>query len=285
MIDLHMHTEFSDGTDNVEDIVKIVINKSLTHFSITDHDMTDGVRYLLNNAELMDLLKKYGIKFINGVEFSGFIDENKIHILGYDYDIDNKALNEVIELGRNKRFDKYHLRLKALAEQKGIIFSKESLEEMETIDYIGNPIMSNYLVKDGIFDSRDDAMKCINSLDIPNSDINVDAHIIMPAIIDAGGIVSWAHPLGGLNEPRITFEKVEAIIQKLIPLGLKGLECYYNLYNMEEIERLVAIANKYGLLISAGSDYHGKNKDAKIGEVADKHEFEATDLATILNLL
>ena len=86
-----------------------------------------------------------------------------------------------------------------------------------------------------------------------------------------------------MNEPRITLEHVEEIITKLIPLGLKGLECYYNLYTMEEIERLVSIANKYNLLITAGSDYHGKNKDASIGEVADKKSFDASQLVTIFN--
>lgn len=282
MIDLHIHTEFSDGTDSVDKIVNKVISKNISHFSITDHDMIDGVIYLLNNEKIMDLLNKYGIKFTAGVEFSGVIDGNKIHLLGYDFDINNSEIQRVIGIGRARRHEKYLRRLDALASQKGIIFSLQSLEEMNDIDYIGNPIMSNYLVRDGIFANRDDAMQCINSLNIPHTEINVDAHIIMPAVIGGGGMVVWAHPLGGLNEPRITFDQVEEIINKLLPLGLKGLECYYNLYTMEEIDKLIEIANKYNLFISAGSDYHGKNKDADIGEVADKHEFDATDVATIL---
>lgn len=282
MIDLHIHTKFSDGTDDVDMIVDIVINKGITHFSITDHDNIDGVRALVSNRKLMDLLQKYGVRFFSGVEFSGLIDNDRIHLLAYNYDINNSEIHDVVEIGRKRRHDKYLLRLEALAKQKGIVFSESSLREMELLDYIGNPIMSNYLVKDGVFNNRDDAMKTIKSLDIPNYETNVDANIIIPAILHAEGICVWAHPLGGLNEPRITIAKVEEIVQKLIPLGLRGIECYYNLYNMEDIENLVKIANKYNLLISAGSDYHGKNKYAKIGEVANNCEFDAFDLANII---
>lgn len=283
MIDLHIHSRFSDGTDSIENIVQKVIEKNLTHFSITDHDMIDGVSQLLEDALLMDLLKKFGIKFISGVEFSGYIGDNKIHLLGYNFDVNNKSIQEVVEIGRARRYAKYLIRLDALAQQKGILFSEQSLQEMASIEYIGNPIMSNYLVKDGIFANRNDAMKCIKSLKLPDSEINIDAHIILPAIIGAGGISVWAHPLGGLNEPRISIAEVEDVIQQLIPLGLRGLECYYNLYTQEEVDALVNLAEKYNLLISAGSDYHGRNKDADIGEVVDCHEFDATSVATILN--
>lgn len=283
MIDLHIHTTYSDGTDNVEKVVNTIIEKGITHFSITDHDMIAGSQELLNNNALCDLLKKFGVKFITGVEFSGIIDDDKIHILAYNYDIENEEISKVVSIGKARRYTKFQKRLDALEKQKGIYFSEQSIKDMRALSYVGNPIMSHYLIKDGIFKDKNLAMRCINSLDIPKTEINIEVEIIMPAILNSGGIAVWAHPLGGLNEQRITFEKVEEIIQKLLPIGLRGLECYYNLYTFEEVEKLVELANKYNLLVSVGSDYHGKNKDAMIGEVVNKQNFDATKFATILN--
>ena len=78
---------------------------------------------------------------------------------------------------------------------------------------------------------------------------------------------------------------MEEIIQKLIPLGIKGLECYYNLYTEEECLGLEQVAIKYGLFVSAGSDYHGTNKDCDINEVMNKAVFDATDKCSIAEIL
>lgn len=282
MIDLHIHTKFSDGTDGIDAIVNKIIDKRVKTFAITDHDTIDGVESLLGNSQIRELLDSHNIKFVPGIEFSSILGREKIHLLGYNCQLDNADFLKAIEMGWQKRRGKYELRLQALKEQLGIEFTASSLEQMNKLKYVGKPIMANYLVKDGFFDNRQDAiLNGIHKLKLPAQEVRLDANIVIPAIVGAEGICVWAHPLGGLGEKRIDFEKVEEIIQKLIPLGLKGLECYYNLYTEEECEKLETLANKYSLLVSAGSDYHGKNKDCDIGEVRNKVTFDATDKCTI----
>lgn len=283
MIDLHMHTVFSDGTDNIDELVKNIISSDIKVFSITDHDTINGVKFLLNNQYLLSLLKSKGIKFITGVEFSSVIEGDKIHLLGYNYDVNDYDINNAVDIGLRKRKNKYFLRLDALKNQKGIEYSQNSVIEMSKLDFIGKPIMADYLVKERLVSSKGEAYDILSSLKIPATETRVDAEIIVGSIIKSKGICVWAHPLGGINEKRISFEKVEEIINKLIPLGLGGIECYYNLYTENEIKKLVGIAKKHNLLISAGSDYHGKNKTALIGEVCNLTKVDVLDKCTILN--
>lgn len=269
MIDLHMHTKFSDGTDNIEEIVSKWIDNKLNFVSITDHDTIDGVNYLYNNDSLLTKIKDNNITFIHGIEFSSFIDNYPIHLLGYNFDLLDENILKIISKGKKLRFDKFRSRIVALKDQFNIEFSENSLKEMgENIDYIGKPIMAKYMLRDGICDDYEDCFKkYLNNLKLKTVETRIDAKEVIPSVIGANGICVWAHPLGGIGEDRISFEEVELVIQKLLPLGLKGLECYYNMYTREEINRLINIANKYNLYISAGSDYHGKNKKVKMKEL------------------
>ena len=266
MIDLHMHTKFSDGTDSIEELVDKWIQNDLKYVSITDHDTIDGVNYLYNDIGLINKLKDNNITFIHGIEFSSFIDNYPIHLLGYGFDLSNENILNIIDRGKQLRFAKFKSRIVALKEQFNIEFSKRSLKEMsEKVDFIGKPIMARYMLKDGICDTFEDCFKkYLNNLKLKTVETRIDAREIIPSVIGADGICVWAHPLGGIGENRITFQEVELVIQMLLPLGLKGLECYYNMYTSEEIENLVTIAEKYNLYISAGSDYHGENKKVKM---------------------
>ena len=78
----------------------------------------------------------------------------------------------------------------------------------------------------------------------------------------------WAHSLHGINEKPLSLEEVETQIVELKKIGLSGLECYYSLYNKEEIEGLKKIAEKHGLFITCGSDYHGTNKYVNLTELS-----------------
>lgn len=285
MIDLHIHSNFSDGTDSIEQIIEKIINKGIHTFAITDHDTIEGVQWLLDNQEKRQLLDKHNIRFVPGIEFSSIVDKDKIHILGYNCDFNNTDFINAIELGWKRRRDKYQLRLQGLKEQLGIKYSPAAIQEMNSLKFVGKPIMANYLVKDGKFATRQEAMAELNKLKLPTQEIRVEANIVISSILSAGGIPVWAHPLCGLGEKRIDIYKVEEIIQKLIPLGIRGMECYYNLYTEEECKQLENLAKKYNLLVSSGSDYHGKNKECDIGEVMNQAVFDATDKCTITEIL
>lgn len=284
MVDLHIHTKFSDGTDSIEELIDKLIKKGITYFSITDHDGIGGVAYLLKDDVLLEKLKKHNIMFENGVEFSSIIGDNKIHLLGYDFLL-NEDMLDIVAIGQEKRLHKFNLRIDAMKEQFGMEFKPETLKELrEMCDFVGKPILARYMQKDGLCDDYDLCFtKYLNKLEVPAYEVRVDANLVVPAIISSGGVCVWAHPYGGIGEPRITIEKVEEIINLLLPLGLKGLECYYNMYTKKEIDDLVKLAKKYNLRISAGSDYHGKNKKVKLAEIcSDKNIVLSENEVTII---
>lgn len=268
MIDLHMHSIYSDGTDDLDTLVDKWIDAKITHVAITDHDTISGVQNLLKDMSLMEKIKNNGIKFIPGIEFAGIIDDHKIHLLGYNMDISSEHFQNILNIGKQKRLYKFEARLQALKEKFNVEYSEESLKALRTDGcFLGKPIMVNYMLEDGICDTRKQGFDMLHNLTNPMS-TRVDAKLIIPAVVKSNGICVWAHPLGGIGEPRNSYDKVEEILQKLIPLGLKGLECYYSLYTNEEINKLLEIAEKYNLKVSAGSDYHGKNKTVRIGELS-----------------
>jgi predicted metal-dependent phosphoesterase TrpH len=277
MIDLHIHTKFSDGTDGIDAIINKVIDKGVHVFAITDHDTIDGVCALLENDEQMMILERNNIKFVPGIEFSSILDGNKIHLLGYDCNLGDAEFLNAIELGWLKRRGKYELRLQALREQLGIEYSASSLEEMNKLKYVGKPIMANYLVKDGFFDNRQDAiLNGIHKLKLPAQEVRLDANIVIPAIVGAEGICVWAHPLGGEGEEHDTEKVFVDKLEKIMEYGIQGLECYYSRYSKSEAELLVKYAKKYNLLISGGSDYHGTNKNIPLGRLcSDNSKVEA----------
>lgn len=286
MVDLHCHSNFSDGTDTVENIVDKWIDLGLKYVSLTDHDTIAGVNYLLGNAELLAKLKDNDITFIKGIEFSCYDDGDKVHILAYGYDENNTDFNDAILEGKARRVKKFILRADKLKELHNIEFEEKTYEKMLDASYIGKPIMARQLVNDGKFKDMWEAYQCLNALNISDEDTRIDVSLAMKGIVSAGGQAVWAHPLGGLGEPRITYDDVERIIKKFKPMGLRGLECYYCMYTEEEIENLKNIAEKYGLAISAGSDYHGKNKRTGMKELSKDKVLDLTPKeVTLIDLI
>ena len=105
------------------------------------------------------------------------------------------------------------------------------------------------------------------------------------AIVSAGGIPVWAHPLGGEGEVHSSPEEFFKKLDVMKSFGIRGLECYYSRYNDEEIEFLVECASKNGLLITGGSDYHGSNKDIPIGKLNTENKPIDSAKLTLLEAL
>jgi hypothetical protein len=94
---------------------------------------------------------------------------------------------------------------------------------------------------------------------VPGRD-RIEAETAVRAIEAAGGISVWAHPLGGEGEKRLTDEQFEAQLETLLGYGIRGMECWYSRYSMEEVRFLCSRAAEHGLIVTGGSDYHGMNK-------------------------
>ena len=256
LIDLHIHTTASDGSDSPAELARKVAG--LRIFSVTDHDTIDG-------ALQMERLVPPGTVYIRGVEFSCVSPAGKCHILGYGYDPRHPALLAALEEGRTLRLEKLQRRLEALRAHFGIILTDDELSRLYSLNSPGKPHLGMILLDRGLAETLDGAIQTYLKIRVPGRD-RIDAGGTIAAIEKAGGRSVWAHPLGGEGEKRLTPEKFEDQLQTLLAAGLKGMECHYSRYSREEIQFLRDRAAAHGLTVTGGSDYHGINKrDLELG--------------------
>lgn len=256
LIDLHIHTTASDGSDSPAELARKVAG--LRIFSVTDHDTIDG-------ALQMERLVPPGTVYIRGVEFSCVSPAGKCHILGYGYDPRHPALLAALEEGRTLRLEKLQRRLEALRAHFGIILTDDELSRLYSLNSPGKPHLGKILLDRGLAETLDGAIQTYLKIRVPGRD-RIDAGHAIAAIEKAGGRSVWAHPLGGEGEKRLTPEKFEDQLQTLLAAGLKGMECHYSRYSREEIQFLRDRAAAHGLTVTGGSDYHGINKrDLELG--------------------
>ena len=273
--DLHLHSSYSDGSASVRELVNIVVNSGIKIYSLTDHDTVQG----LNEAE------KYtpcDIAFIKGIELTCKLRGINCHILGYGINPESNALTELIKLGKRLRREKLEARIKYLKDVWNIELNSEELEWLFSRNSVVKTHIANILVKRGLSDNNIDAMK--KYLDgCKTGNTKFDGETAIKTIIASGGIPVWAHPLGGEGEKHISQEEFLTQLQTMIECGIKGLECYYSRYSMQEVEFLTKCAEEKALLISGGSDWHGTNKTVKIASLNSDGVYIDSKDATILN--
>lgn len=257
MIDLHMHSTASDGTDDVHTLLTHLEAAGIKTFSLTDHDTIEG-------AMEMETIVPEGMTFFRGIEFSCITSAGKCHILGYGYNKDARAFLQILQLGRDKRRNKLCKRLDFLKERFGIEVSEQERSHLFCCSSVGKPQLGNLLVSMGLAAHRHEAIEKYIEPCKTESD-RLDASAVIKAILAAGGIPVWAHPYGGTDEREVPRQKFEAQLRILLSAGLMGLECYYAKYTEAQIAFLVAAAKEHDLLISGGSDYHGANKTVALG--------------------
>ena len=257
MVDFHMHSIYSDGTDDIITILNKVNN--LDYFSITDHDSIESARYIMKNG--LDRPN-----YVTGVELSTRDLGDSVHILFYNYDVDNKALDEIIDEIDMIRMKRLKERLSYLEKDFNIKLKNEDLTYLYSLSNPTKPNIATILVKDGYASDVSVAIKkyLYHKLETKK----LDSIYVLDKLKNEKGILVLAHPLGGIGEVRIDKEKFIDRLNRFKSHGLKGLECVYSLYNSEEQKFLIDNAKRNNLIISGGSDYHGLNKKVQIGELS-----------------
>lgn len=265
-IDLHMHTTYSDGSDTVPELFDKILSSDIRVFSITDHDS------IMGSIEMESLVNKHTtthsnarhISFIPGVELSCVSPAGKCHILGYNYDKNNKDLLMLIDKVKSMRKNNLDKRLDFLKNIYSITFSQKEIDWLYSLNNAGKPHLAKLIIAQHKASTISEAItKYLLACDTVSAKINATEGI--KAISRAGGIPIWAHPLGGEGERRLSLEEFNCLYGHLKECGIKGLECYYSRYTHEEIEFLKETAATDGLLITGGSDYHGTNKSIVLG--------------------
>ena len=258
-IDLHMHTAVSDGTDRPEEIIARVREAEICLFSVTDHDAIRGCTALVKALQTGDPA------FLTGAEFSCKDEEGQYHILGYGYDPEAESIRGLVEKGHRIRMGKIHTRLDFLEREFGIVFSPEEIEELLTLDNPGKPHLANLLVQDGYADSKETAMHdYLNKLRIRLEFLEPEETIL--GILAGGGIPVLAHPTFGNGDQMIRGEDMDRRLRQLMAYGLQGVEAFYSGFSPAVREEILGFAEQYHLYVTAGSDYHGKNKPVRLGD-------------------
>lgn len=272
--DLHLHSNFSDGSETLEELLNSIKTAHIATFALTDHDTIEG-------CEKMKSLIPPEIKFIRGVELTCETEKFGCHILGYLYDEGNDGLSALIAKGKKLRRVKLERRIEYLRDTWGINLTKEELDWLYSRPSVVKTHFANILVNRKLATDTVSAMKkYLDACVVPKTKFSAKEGISV--LLSANATPIWAHPLGGEGEIHIGKEVFLERLEVMKNLGIKGLECYYSRYSKKEIEFLLEQAKNNNLLISGGSDYHGKNKTVKIGALSiDGLEVSEENLSVI----
>ena len=258
-IDLHMHTTVSDGSDTPEAIVANVRDAGITVFSVTDHDAIKGCKAVQNQ------LKQGDPAFICGVEFSCKDDQGQYHILGYAYDPESKSIQGVVGRGHSLRMKKVKARLDFIKDAFGFVFPENEIRKLLSMDNPGKPHIGNLMVKHGYVATKEIAIRdYIDRLHFRSEYVRPEEAIA--GILGAGGIPVLAHPFFGSGDQLIIGAEMEDRLKRLIGYGLQGVEAFYSGFSAKLTGEMLALAERYGLYVTAGSDYHGTNKLIALGD-------------------
>ncbi len=254
-IDLHTHSNASDGQYSPKELVELVNKENIDLFSLTDHDTISGL------YEAESVAEELGIQFIHGIEISSQ-DSEEIHILGYNIDFYNNELKRICDLyseERDNRGEKICFYLK----EKGIDVDYSEVKEYAKEGVVGRPHFARYLIEHKVVNNRNEAFQ--KYLDTPEFKLKTDRKKPLPReAIDlihyAGGEAVLAHP--GLYHMDDVRKK--ALIKKLSIYGLDGVECFYSRHSREETELYLSWIREFDIKTTCGSDFHGEKVKSDI---------------------
>jgi 3',5'-nucleoside bisphosphate phosphatase len=247
-IDLHIHTNHSDGTWGVEEMVEYAVKSGLTHIAVTDHDTIRGVEPAIVAARgRLDVITGVEINTVAGDSRSQVQD---VHILGYFIDPTNADLQAALSEQQRLRQEHVHSVLEGL-NASGIKLSLDDIKVFSQTGSIGKAHITKALVAIG---AAQDIMEAYEKYTSKNSPFFVQRKSISPAtaiagIRAAGGIASLAHS----GKRADVFE----LLQTLMTSGLEAVEVYHRMHSIKQQKRLKDFARKNNLLITGGSDCHG----------------------------
>jgi len=258
--DLHVHSKFSDGTFTPEEIFKYAKKKEISAVSITDHDTIAGIEIAVTAAE------KLKFDFIPGIEFS--VNWKKpVHILGYFIDHKNQKLCDALAISLEFRVG----RVKKIIEQLkkyGLPVDYDELTNFVKMTTPGRPHIAQYLQSKKIIKTFDDAFRLYLTPGKPGyvEKHKLDLKDTVDLINSAGGVVVLAHPMSLHDD-----NAVEEIIKGG---GIEGIEAYYTGHSANDVLHYLKLAEKYKLIVTGGSDCHGKAKEeVYLGKIKLKYEY------------
>lgn len=252
LIDLHVHSTYSDGTLTPYELAKLARETGLTAFALTDHDTVDGI------PDALIACQEFEIELIPGIEFSTEYQGKDIHIVGLELDWQSPRFLSEVHLFQDSRNIRNRKMIAKLHDLGNIDISWEQMEAAFGKAIWTRAHFARYLKDHGYVKEMKEAFSRYIGDDCPYF---VPREKVSPAqavrlIRSTGGIPILAHPLFY----RLTEEGLLTLIEELKNAGLLGIEALYSTHTPEEESFVLRLARRQGLLISGGSDFHGSNK-------------------------
>lgn len=244
-VDLHLHSTASDGKLTPESLVVKAAALGMTTISLADHDSVDGIIPALKAAADFP-----GLRLIPGVEISTDLADGEAHILGYFIDYTSDRLTSALERFRDSRQGRARGMVARLADL-GIDIDWSRVREIAGEGSIGRPHIARAMLEQGYIASFEEAFDKYIGHGGP-AYVERDKMTPLEAvelIVRAQGLPVLAHPF--------TVKEPEAMVIELKAGGLVGIEAYYKDNTPEETDDLLGLAQRYDLIVTGGSDYHG----------------------------
>jgi len=261
-VDLHLHTKASDGALRPAELVQAAARIGIRAMAVTDHDTVNGV------AEAREAASELPIEVIPGIELSASLDRDEIHVLGYLLDVNDPSLQKALRRLQEDRL----AQAQAMVERLGALGHPLPWDRVMAIangGSVGRPHIAKALVECDAVASVDEAFSRFLRRGGPGY---VEGPKVLPQeavglIRKARGVPSLAHPIiVGASDYRLDLDR---LLPMMMEAGLEGIETYYKGYTPEITASLLAVAERYRLIPTGGSDFHGGGvvADAELGGV------------------
>ena len=264
-IDLHIHTTKSDGALTPKEVIDEAYKNGVSAMAIADHDTIEAY-----NEEIFKYAEDKNIKLISAVEISTKINKCGIHVLGYNFDLNNKEFQEKLCKIRNARHDYLHNVAKKLNEL-GYYLNVEELDKIDAVtkahialDVINNKKNKELLLEN--FNHIPSKGEFIETIMNENCPAYVKKESVTPKqaaeiIRAANGKVVLAHPVAYVYEDNLTDEDILNIINDMKPDGLEANYLYVDRNNnkIDETKKWNEFAKNNNLFVTIGSDFHNKD--------------------------
>ncbi len=256
-IDLHTHSNASDGTDNPAQVMVDAARAGLDVVALTDHDTTAGWDEAAQSAA------EVGITLVRGTEISTRSRGISVHMLSYLHDPEDAELAERNEVARSAREQRARTMVDLVGRDFPVTWA-DVVAQTKPGTVIGRPHVADALVAAGVVADRSEAFLSVLTADsryyVPHLAPNTTD--VVRSILGAGGVPVFAHP-GADQRGRVVPDET---IAELAAAGLAGLEVEHRDNSPQQQERLTRLAKELGLFITGSSDYHGTGKPNRLGE-------------------
>ncbi len=253
MIDLHCHTNASDGQRTPGELVAKAVERELTAIAVTDHDTIAGI------PRAIDAARGTSVEIVPGIEFSSYYGGREIHILGFFVPLDDADFNAYIGRLTEQRED----RGRRMIDNLNAIGYELRYDEAARISD-GAPLMSPHIVRalyeKGTLKSPEEAVRFYQEHMVHGADVYIDHSVPIEDVL--GLLTRLKCPMAVAHPHKVGDDD---IVAELIKMGVQGLEAYYPDTDEAVLEHYREWAKREGLFVSGGSDYHGIYASRKLG--------------------